>query len=369
MLGLADQLLPRARTSFLSFAEGGRCQAFVAEARRQGFEAEALHRDTPWLRSASREIAERLRAAGADLLCCHGYKAGLVGRSAARAAGVPVVAVSRGWTAESLKVRLYEKLDRFNLRWMDRVVCVSHAQAAKVRRAGVYPDRVRVIHNSIDPARFADPDLRCLRELHEMFPSPRRLIVASAGRLSREKGFDLLVEAAARAVKHDNTLGFIHFGDGPQRAAVEKRIRQTGMEDAFLLPGMREDLDVYFPFFDLFVLPSWTEGLPNVVLEAFAARVPVVATAVGGTPEVVEEGVNGWLLSPGDPWLLADRILEALADERVRQERGDHGHRRVCEQFSFKAQARAYTELFAELAPAAMARTSASPCREGSLAS
>lgn len=353
MLGLARELAPSIHSVFLSFGERGRCQAFLDQAAREGFLAQALSNDTPWLRAATREIASLLESWGVDVLCCHGYKADLLGRAAARRRGIPVIAVSRGWTAESFKVRIYEKLDRFALRWFDRVVCVSEGQAEKVRRAGVDHGRVLVIRNAIEPSRFADPDLRCLRWLHEFFPRPRRLIVGAVGRLSPEKGFDVLVRAAQQVVARDDSIGFIHFGDGPEREAVRKQIEAAGLKGHFLLAGLRHDLDRFYPFFDVLALPSNTEGLPNVVLEAFASRVPVVATAVGGTPEAVEDGVNGYLVAAGDHENMAQRILAVLANEDRRMTMGNQGYRRVCQDFTFAAQARAYSQLFSELAPSA----------------
>ena len=105
MLGLARGLREHARTAFASFPEGGRCRPFLAAARHQGFETHALKCDTPWLRSAVREITELLRATQADVLLCHGYKPNILGRPAARRCGIPAVAVSRGWTGESIRVR------------------------------------------------------------------------------------------------------------------------------------------------------------------------------------------------------------------------------------------------------------------------
>src|SRR5579871_6217590 len=160
MLGLAHELAETDQTVFLSFAEGGRCRQFLSTARHHGFEAIGLTNDTPRLWSAVREITSHLKDIQADVLCCHGYKANLLGRFAARRAKVPVVAIARGWTGESCKVRLYEGIDRFHLRWMDHVVCVSEAQAERVRRAGVRANRISVIHNAIDPGRFQEPDLR-----------------------------------------------------------------------------------------------------------------------------------------------------------------------------------------------------------------
>ncbi len=349
MLGLARRLAPATRTTFLSFAEGGRCQSFLAAARAEGYEARALDHDTPRLLRAAREIRAELRRLRADVLCCHGYKADLLGRMAARKADVPVVAVSRGWTRESLKVRAYEALDRLNLRWMDRVVCVSQGQAVKVLRAGVPAGRVAVIRNAIDVARFDEIDSRYCQILHDCFHAPRRFVVGAAGRLSPEKGFGVFVEAARRVAARDRSVGFVQFGDGPLLAALTAQVEKAGLNGVFVLAGLRHDLDRFFPFLDLVVLPSFTEGLPNVVLEAFGAGVAVVATAVGGTPEVVEDGVSGYLVPPGDPDALARRILDAVADDELRQEMGRRGGERVRQHFTFEAQARAYERLFADL--------------------
>ncbi|MCI0456894.1 MAG: glycosyltransferase, partial [Gemmataceae bacterium] len=284
-----------------------------------------------------------------QVLCCHGYKADLLGRLAARRQGIPVLSVSRGWTGESWKVRLYEILDRISLRWMDRVICVSEAQARQVRRAGVPARQVVVIRNAIHTARFEAPDPVYQDRLQQFFATPPRYIVGAAGRLSPEKGFGVLVEAARQLVQVEDSAGFVLFGDGPLREALVRQIEAAGLTRRFLLAGFHDDLDGYLPFLDLLVLPSFTEGLPNVVLEAAAARVPVVATAVGGTPEVIEEGVSGFLVPPGDPASLARRIRDVLDSETRRREMGQHGRQRVVAQFSFAAQGLAYRRLFLEL--------------------
>ncbi len=317
--------------------------------RQAGFEALALENDTPWFGAATREIAEKLREIRADVLLCHGYKADLLGRRAARRAGVPVAAVSRGWTAESFRVRLYERIDRFCLCWMDRVVGVSEAQAQKVRRAGVREDKIRVIYNAVDPDRFAEPDARYRTKLMKYFRTPKSRIIGAAGRISPEKGFGVLVEAAERVVSADPSAGFILFGEGAGRAALLEQIKAAGLAGSFVVVGFRNDLDRFIPFFDVLALPSFTEGLPNVVLEACAANVPVVATTVGGTPEVIENDVNGLLVAPGDAEALANRLLELIASEERMRDMGLAGRQRVVDQFSFTAQADRYCDLFDEL--------------------
>jgi glycosyltransferase involved in cell wall biosynthesis len=346
MLGLAQHLSAQCETSFVSFAEHGRCQAFLAEVQREGFFSTMLHHDTPHLRQAASELATVLRRHRTDVLCCHGYKANVLGRIAARRLRIPAVAVARGWTGENLRVRLYETLDRLHLRWMDHVVCVSHGQAEKVRRTGVTADRLSVIHNAIRAERFAAPRAQQRRALQGLFAEPPALLVGAAGRLSPEKGFELLVEAARRVCAHRASVGFILFGEGKLRSRLAAQIQAAGLANRFHLAGFRADLDGLLPCLDVLVLSSYSEGLPNVVLEACAARVPVVATAVGGTPEVVDHGVNGLLIAPGDPAGLAAALDELLASPERRRDLGDRGRRKVTAQFTFPAQARKYEHLF-----------------------
>ncbi|MEJ7639377.1 MAG: glycosyltransferase [Singulisphaera sp.] len=282
----------------------------------------------------------------ATVLCCHGYKPDIVGWLAARRAGLPAVAVSHGWTAVTPRVRLFEALDRLVLRAMDRVVCVSEAQATKVRRAGVRAERVVVICNAIGADGPDGPDPADRDQLQALFAAPRRRIVGAVGRLSPEKGFDVLVEAAALVAADDPSVGFVLFGEGPRREPLARRVAELGLGGRFAMPGFRDDLGRFFPCFDLVALPSFTEGLPVVLLEAFAARVPVVATAVGGIPEVVEDGVSGYLVPPRDPAALARRIGEALADEPARAAMGARGQRRVREEFSLEALGRGFEALY-----------------------
>jgi glycosyltransferase involved in cell wall biosynthesis len=360
MLGLAAALQDD-HSAFLTFAESGRSRSFLARVRKEGFAAITLENDTPRLRAATRELTTNLEQLRADVLLCHGYKANILGRVAARRRGIPAVAVSRGWTGESLRVRAYEAIDRLHLRRMDRVVAVSEAQAAKVRRCGVGGERLRVIRNAIDVERFTTPDTAYEAKVRRLFRTQPSRIVGAAGRLSPEKGFEVLAEAAALVHRRDASVGFVVFGDGPCRDRISRRIAATGLSGSFVLAGFRADLDQFLPFFDLFVLPSYTEGLPNVVLESFAAGVPVVATAVGGTPEVIEEGASGHLVPAGDPGALADRILNALSYEERLRDMGLHGRQCVVEHFTFRAQARLYRQLFEDLGIARGAVQSVAP--------
>jgi glycosyltransferase involved in cell wall biosynthesis len=349
VLGLARHLPPTWRTTFLSFAERGLARPFLDEARRAGFETGELRHNAPRFTACVREVADALRERHADVLCCSGYKPDLIGWRAARRAGIPVVSISHGWTAVTLKVRLYEALDRLALRWMDAVVCVSAAQAVKVRRALVPRQLVLTIPNAIDAEAFAPPEPAFRDALLALFPKPPQRVVGAAGRLSPEKNFALFVEAAARAAAQLPDVGFVTFGEGPLRQALTDQVARLGLQERFVLPGFRPDLRKYLPHLDLAVISSKTEGLPVILLETFAAGVPVVATAVGGIPEVLEEGKSGYLVPSGDAAALAARIVEILRDEPALRAMGRHGRERVRRDFSFEGQARQYQGLFERL--------------------
>jgi glycosyltransferase involved in cell wall biosynthesis len=344
MLGLASALPPEYESSFLSFSEGGRCRVFLAEARNAGFDAAKLANDFPRIRACIREVAAQLHECSADVLVTHGYKSNLFGRPAARKAGVPIVSVSRGWTGENLKIRCYEALDRFHLRFMDRVVCVSSGQAERVRKSGVTEAKMRIIRNGARLGAFETPDPAGKGRLRVLAGGDGPIVLA-AGRLSAEKGFRVLVEAARLLAN----VRFVICGEGAERASLEQQIDALALQGHVRLAGFRDDLDSLIPFADLVVLPSFTEGLPNVALEAGAAGIPVVATAVGGTPEVVRDGVTGFLVPPGDPRALSQRVIDLLQHPERAREFGTAARQWMQEKFTFEAQARSYCELFDEI--------------------
>lgn len=351
MLGLAEHLGRPFRSSFASFPEGGRCDEFLGKVRTTGFDAAQLPADTPNFRAAVGGLCDHLRQARADILVTHTYKPNILGRMAARRVGIPCVAVSRGWTWENLKVRVYETMDRFNLRFVDRVVAVSDGQAARVRKAGVPSSRLSVIRNAARLNAFAKPDPEYRARLHGFFPAntPVSAVAVAAGRLSPEKGFAVLVEAAAEALKTNPQCGFVLFGEGGEREKLEARAVELGIANRFRMPGFSPDLDKFLPFADVVVLPSFTEGLPNVALEASAAGIPVVATAVGGTPEVIADQRTGFLVPSGQPTAIAAKLRELLDSAELRTRMGTAGRNRMQSEFTFDAQAERYAELFQSL--------------------
>lgn len=350
MLGLAQALPSGCATTFLSFYERGHAVPFLQRCTAAGFEAVQLRQNAPWLFAAAREVADHCRRVRADVLCSSGYKPDLIAWMAASRAKIPCVAIAHGWTAATWKVRINEAIDRWVMRRVDAVVAVSQAMGVKVRKAGVRPERLVAIPNGIRVEDFANPDPAGRATVEGFFPKPPKVIVAAAGRLSPEKGFDLYMTAAAGLVQRYPEVGFVLYGDGPLRAKLEAQLASRPvLAGRFVMTGFRTDLDCLMPHADLVALSSHTEGLPVVVLEALAARVPVVATTVGGVPEVISDGEHGLLVPPGNADALAQRIAELLDDPTRRQRLARAGHERVAAEFSFAVAARRYLALFERL--------------------
>lgn len=348
MIGLARALDGQERSVFLGFPEG---QELHRRLQGDGFESHLVGNTGRSIRRSVAEVARWLQTIEPDVLVTHGYKPDLIGLLAARKAGVPHIAVSHGWTGATLKVRINEAIDKLVMRGARRVVAVSHRQGRRLTAAGVPGDRVVVIQNAVDPARFPARDAATRREMESLFPAPPRHLVMAAGRLSPEKGFDDLVRAARIVTDRLPGVGFLLVGAGPLRPALERAVSEAGIEERFAFAGFRGDVDRLMACADLFVQSSHTEGLPNVVLEAGACAVPIVATDVGGTSEVVEDDRQGRLVPPHRPDELAQAIVEVLSDPATARRLGQAARQRISREFTFAASAAKFRDLLGECLP------------------
>jgi len=335
---------------FASFPEGGNADPFLREVDKLGFTAYRFQNDMPHLLAATFELIRLLKKHQIQILCAHGHKSRMLGWFAAKWLRIPLIGISHGWTGETRNVQLYDRIDKWMHRRMDHIVCVSQGQADKVVRFGTPANRVSVIYNAVRMDRFEVlSDISFRHQLEAMFPSKPKLIVGTAGRLSPEKGFDILVTVAERLLKSGMDVGFVIFGEGFLREPLQKQIDAADIASSVVLPGFTDQLDQYMHHFDLFVQSSHTEGMPSVLLEALAAQTAVVATQVGGTGELVVEGATGLMVPPNDPEALAEAMRKVLCDNELRRTMGENGRRRVEQSFTIEAQADAYWELFCRL--------------------
>jgi glycosyltransferase involved in cell wall biosynthesis len=254
-------------------------------------------------------IGTVLRRWRPSIVQTHGYKATAVAYLLRRLrAPWHWIGFFHGSTTEPLRARFYHWVDQRLLGAAERVVVMSHAQARAFRHCD---GRVRVIHNAIlalPPA--GSPGER--DRLAALAGDLQRPVIGVVGRLSQEKGVDLFLDACAVLVRKGLAFSVLVAGDGPGRARLEARCAGLGLEARVRFLGHVYDVDRLYGMLDLLVLPSRSEGLPNTLLEAMRADVPIVATAVGAVPEVVGTSAAARLVAPGSAAALVEAIEHAL---------------------------------------------------------
>jgi glycosyltransferase involved in cell wall biosynthesis len=279
-------------------------------------------------------LARLLRRERVDVLHTHTLAAAnALARMAGRLAGVPVVShlhIENHFRPATRAV--LRTADNASARLADALVAVSEDTRRAYAQQG-YPDRIEVVHNGVELDGTAPKELR--RELGIPRDAP---LVGEIGRLCDVKGQRELIEALAQVPRaHAVLVGRDLEQDGSYQRELERAAERVGVRDRVVFAGARDDARSLLAELDVLALPSWTEGLPLVVLEAMAERRPVVATSVGGTPEVVVDGETGVLVPPRDPNALAAALRRLLDDPELRARMGDAGFERVRERFTADA--------------------------------
>lgn len=199
-------------------------------------------------------------------------------------------------------------------------------------RLGYAPAKVTTIRNGIDLAGWPVSSVDRQKGRMELRLGSSDVLIGAVGRLDRQKGFGDLILAMSRLKKTD--LRCVILGEGPERGRLEALIRNHHLEKSVWLPGEKRDIAAWLSAFDIACLPSLWEGLPNFLLEAMALSLPVVASAVDGVPEVVENGVTGLLTPPGDPAALAKTLGKLGLEPARRAALGTAAHAAVLNKFT-----------------------------------
>lgn len=281
-----------------------------------------------------------------NLLHSHGYKGNFYALAANRKK-LPWIVTNHLWKKTTVALKLYAYLDSLLIRHADRIVAVSDEIASEMMKKGISPQKIIVIDNGVDVERFA---LSRNEELRKSFGfNGSSKVVGTIASLTPEKGHVYLLEAARKVVDAFPGSRFLIVGDGVERHMLEEKTADLGLTGEIFFAGIRRDVPEILSILDLFVLPSLKEGLPMALLEAQAARLPVVATRVGAVPAVVVHEKTGLLVKPGDANSLSTSITQLLGDVEKGQSFGLHGFERVRAQFSAKAMSDRYFKLYDEL--------------------
>ncbi len=306
-----------------------RCRAAACLAPLVGIEDRG-----PWDLSVPRRLAALCRKQNVAIWHGHEYKSNALGLLVRRFWPMKLVTTVHGWGVRSGRLPWYYTIDRMCLRAYEAVICVSDDLLAACMAAGVPASRCVLIENAVDTDQFA-------RRMTPQEAKPRfglaaqRLVIGSVGRLSAEKNFAGLIRAVASLLRQGADVDLVLVGDGPERTRLEALVAELGLQDRVHILGYRADTIDLYQAMDIFVLNSLREGLPNVLLEAMAMELPVVATRAGGIGRLIGHECNGLLIHPEADDQLVAAIGRLLADPALRRRLGVAGRRTVESEHSF----------------------------------
>jgi glycosyltransferase involved in cell wall biosynthesis/protein-tyrosine-phosphatase len=317
-------------------------------------------------------LVRMIRQEQIDILQTHDSETRRIGILAAALAGVPHVTSVHGYICNDRKERIVRWLDHQVLRLIAHVITVSGRLRQDLLDVGLRPERITLLQNAVMLTDYSSPGEGAV--LRTEFGIPEHAgVVSIVGRLSAEKGHEDFLQAALTVLKAVPDTRFLIVGDGPLRGQLERRIGELALHGRVFLTGHRSNLAELYGLTDVLAISSYTEGIPNVLLEAFAYGRPAVATTVGGVPEVLEDGRTGYLVAPGEPGQLAERLITLLEDATLREGMGRAARRAVEDRFSFVERTKALERLYEQqVMPAAglsFAAANTSPAVTTSIAS
>ena len=296
------------------------------------------------------KIHKLLKHISPDILHTHGGTAGFYGRAASMFGFKgAVIHTYHGIHylnfEKSFLKNIYKAADKYLLRYTDCTICVAQNDFNIGLNAGIVKkEKAVVIHNGVNVEKFnrassSDYKIKLKNE-------PDEIIIGSVGRLHYQKGYDYLVDASAEVLKDFPKAKFVLIGEGELKSSLESSAKEKNVLSSFMFLGNQTDIPGLLSQMDIFVLPSLWEGLPLVLLEAMAAKKPVVATNVNGTVEIIESGKEGILVPPKNSTDLASAIKRLLNDADLREKYAEAGYNKIVSEFSLKTMVNKTEEVY-----------------------
>ncbi|MEW6246128.1 MAG: glycosyltransferase family 4 protein [Nitrospirota bacterium] len=261
-----------------------------------------------------------------------------------------LISTAHNWAMMGFRGEIYKRLDLFVMRRFDHLIAVSDATKSAMIDAGLSPRKITVIHNAIDTTAWTPRATNTFRSefgLEGVFP-----LIGYIGRITEEKDLQTWLRVAANIARQYTEARFVIVGDGASprlQTELQEMATSLRISERIVFTGYRQDLQNIYAALDVFFMTSCREGLSNSILEAMAMGLPVVATDVGGTKELIEDGDSGHLLPVGDSTGMTAALLKLLGDQRLRSRMALAARKRVEEKFSFQVRLRRIEDLYEQL--------------------
>lgn len=282
---------------------------------------------------------------GIQIVHSHGYKSNFYGRLATLSTEATSIATCHGWIAEGWQNKLYNTIDKLALRFFDRIAAVSAQIKNELEKWKICPERISIIDNGIDLAKFRQPvEVNHIKKCLGLKSEAK--VIGSIGRLSPEKGHRYFIAAAQKVLQHDPRVIFLIIGEGELRPSLQRQIDDLKLSNHVLLLGRRQDIPQLLAIMDVYVQPSLTEGLPMTLLEAMAAQKPIIATRVGAIPQLIKNNDTGILINPGDVDMLTCAMTRLITNDREAALLSRQAYHAVVTNYSAEKMAHRYLSLY-----------------------
>jgi glycosyltransferase involved in cell wall biosynthesis len=336
-------------TAIATFVRGEESNPFVEAARERGITVHTLRERGAGDRGVIKDLTELVARLRPQIIQTHAVKSHFFARLAGLPKHAPWVAFHHGYTWPTFRARAYNQLDRWSLRAAAKVLTVSMPFRDELAAKGVARERIEIVHNAIrsDWGAGHPGDLRAKLGIGADWK-----IILIVGRLSREKDHLTLLGAVDQLRRKGLNPHLLVIGEGPERGRIEQEIRHLGLAEYVTLAGHQRSAEPYYGIANLAVLSSLSEGSPNALLEAMAAGVPVVATKVGGIPEIVMDEDSALLVPAGTVDSMAAAMERLLTDRPLAERFIGRGHVLVVERHAPAVRASRLAEIYRSVAEA-----------------
>ncbi|MFY9619526.1 MAG: glycosyltransferase [Pyrinomonadaceae bacterium] len=339
--------------------------AFVAAARDSGITVDVITERFRFDRAVIKQLRDIVAERAPDVIQTHMIKSHFLVKLSGLGKQYSWIAYHHGYTSTDLKMLFYNQLNRWSLPSADRVIAVCGEFAKQLTASGVSKDRIRVSHNSVKSPRIISSDEQQTLRERLGIASDEKVLLA-VGRLSREKGHADLIESVGllRTAEPDLKFKLLIVGQGPEQANLSRAVTEINLESHVVFVGHVADVAPFYAIADVLTLPSHSEGSPNVLLEAMAAGLPIVATSVGGVPEIATNQMDALLVPPRDPAAFAEALRRTLTELELARTLKSNALARAGE-FSPESRAHSLIQIYQELVSVARPIENGSHRRRG----
>jgi glycosyltransferase involved in cell wall biosynthesis len=305
------------------------------------------------------KLARLMRDNKVQIVHTKGGRGGFFARTAAKIAKVPVIISTiampvEGFNVGIIKKSCYMALDRFSERYAHRFIAVSEAlKQTLIEKHKIPSENVVTIYNGIEIDKYTRIE-RAERELKEEFNiSPDNILIGYVGRLTWQKGLNYFIEAIwlmqQKKLDLAHKITYLIVGQGEEKDSLEKKVADLGIRDKVIFTGFRQDIKKILSALNILALPSLREGQPIILLEAMAARTPIIATDIDGIKETIDDQISGLLVKPRDPHAIADAIISILEYPQKTHELLEAARKAVEEKFNLNDKIIQHEKLYESL--------------------